>query len=1122
MGHMAENPVSGLLTIFEIYPHLKGTQKLLEDAINYRNTGHDGKGNEVRNRWIAPEDFEKDFKYSESAFRTIQGSDHTYYVMDIDTTPDETAFKMNSDLELRELRLRAVIKSIEEILEYDPNFLAYLSGKGGYLIRKVFPNVDKEIFIQRIQKLVPMCDKDHSLDKYCDLWHRKDGRRSSIFRWQKVDGYKFITGIDLIMLKGKGARVFRIPYSPYPKIGGGNIYVCAPIVFDATGAINVAKSIENTDPRYTELDDYEIPEEHMDISAYEGIVIDTKAIRTTRMEDHLHSEVKLNIPEPYAHLTTSEQAIIRGIDKLLISPPATVPPCMKNAYLKQMPDGHWNRVLLARFLFHMGFSIDEIALFIRFKINDAEDNSPQNEGQMERNLSLAVIPTENNPKIVPGCAKIQDPKGTFYACKPEDAEACGRKSPLSKPSNTRAYKARARAIARENLIEKQKDKPGRIAGIGKYNKIVRDVQDIINDPAPTLVKKTTRAGLTTSLVIACQKEGKRGLVLVPTNKIAKETFPRAVEIGKDIWKVDINGAVLSSNPKGCLKVMQMGDEAKKKKAANPKWGDKGVGILKLPILMKPPCTGCEYFDNTFVIKPNSVITDSNLEKKLCARISVLKNMDKFDVIFSTYAKLMATLNDAGDEAMVALSEIKDYDVIMLDEVSSLISGQSNHIKIAGRRDNTMFLKSGKLREQLSILTTHVTKSEKLIEYIERSLGKIESSVRGLDIAFIRGGVKTVVIKNPLTVRERRGIIVNYAILQSVVQKTNFDLSLLANFILALTDEEWYLTAVTDMYSYTTMSMVTKPELSILKEFIRTAIEQGKKVVITDASLPPMSMKALLDIDVMEVNLGDPRGTNDLSLVIPDTKKVNISTLERSEDEQIKVLQFCEQVIERHGAKDIIIVAPNKKKTYRLLINTLAKKYPDLSITYFRSDETIGTEHHQRTMIAICKPLPPEDSMNWLATHYNKEQGADISATSEMLRRHSARQTFYQTIGRVKDPSAATPSVIYTYGTRKWDVERLIGDYPSPIIIDSPSSKIEYRLITGTHWRRTAEILPASISAASRLIDERGRVTLNRLQKLMKEGDFRLFMEQLSTFGYVYDQGKKAVLSSTEKKYGYSF
>ncbi len=1114
MGLMPKNIVSGLLTVFSTYPDLDGIQKLLEDAINYRNTGHDGKGNEVKNRWIAPDDFDAEFKYSESAFRTIQGTDHTYYVLDIDTTPDQEAFRMHSDVDLRELRLRAVIASMEEIRIYDSNFFSYLSGKGGYMIRKVYPNVAKEIFINIIEKMLPMCEEKHSHEKYCTAWHRKDGRRSAIYRWQTIDGYKFITGIDLIMLKGSGARVFRLPYSPYPKIGGGNIYICAPIIYDATGAINVTKSIINTDPRYTEIHDFEIPVEHMDIEAHEGMIIDTKAIRTTRMKDHIHNDVKLTIPEPYAQLSVVEEAIVRQIERVLTGYPNTTPPCMKNAYLKEMPDGHWNRVLIGRYLYHMGFTIDEIALFIRFKINDAEDNSPRNEGQMERNLSLSVVPTNTNPKITPGCAKIQDPNGTFYACKPEDAEVCTRRSPTSKPDNTKASKAKAKAIRQENLIEKQKTKPGRIKGIGKYNKIVQDVREIIRDPAPTLVKKTTRAGLTTSLVIACQKEKKRGLVLVPTNKIAKETFPTAVEIGKDIYKVNINGAVLSSNPKGCLKVMLKGKKAILKKKNNPEWGDKGVGLLKLPILMKPPCTGCEYFNNTFDIKPNSVITDSDTNLMKCARITVLKNMDTFDVIFATYAKLMATLNDAGDEAMVALSEINDYDVIMLDEISSMLGGQASHIEIAGRKDDTLFLKSDKLREQLAILVANVKSTEKLIQHIETSLSKIESSIRGLDIAFVRGGVKTIVVKNPLSAKNRHQIIVQYAILQNVVEKTNHDLSLLANFILALTDPEWYMTAVTNMYKYTTISMITKPELSILKSFIRNAIKEGKKIIITDASLPPMSMKALLDIDVVEVNLGDPRGTNELSLVIPDTKKVNISTLERSVMEQMKVLQFCERIIERHGAKDVMIVAPNKKKLYRLLMTALGKKYSDLHITYFRADDTIGTAHVQRTMIAICKPLPPEDSLNWLATHYNKEQGADISATSEMLRRHSARQTFYQTIGRVKDPGAAEPSVVYTYGTRKWDIKQLIGNYPSPIIIDSPSSKIEYRMITGTHWRRTAELLPASISAASRLIDERGRVTLNRLKKLMKDKDFKLFMAQLSTFGYIYDPKINSIISST--------
>lgn len=1140
---MSEGFSSGLIKIFATYPELEGTQRLLEGAINYRNTGHDGKGHENRNRWISPEDFSSEFKYSESAFRTIQGVDHTYYVMDIDTQPEPEAFKMHTDIELRNIRLEAVMKIMEKILEEDNDFFAYLSGKGGYLIRKVYPNVDKQIFIKKTKKLLDICRQEHSTSSYCEQWHRRYGKRAAFYRSIKINGYEIEVGIDMILLEGDGLRVFRIPYSPYPKVSGGNIYVCAPVKFDGD-KIDIKASLRNTDPRFTEVEDYTIPEEYMDVSDYEGIVIDNKAIKTTNYKDHLHDKVILDIPEPYSDLSPEQEAIIRRIEKDLTGEPANTPPCMKNAYIKNMPDGHWNRVLIGRYLYHRGYTLDEIALFIRNKINDQEDNAPENEGQMERNLSLFVLPTVDNPKLVPSCSKIQNPSGTFFACRPQDALACGRRNPMSKPSTTNASRAKQMAIAKENLIERYKDKQKRIPGIGKYNQIVEDVRKIITAKGnrPALVKKTTRAGLTTSLVIASKKEDKKALVLVPTNRIAKETFKTAVEIAEDIYKVPIKGAVMSSNPKGCLKIMLKSEQLKKKKERLPEWGASGVGLLKLPVIMKPPCVSssgkCEFFDETIDVMEGDIITDSQIEKVgdewhdhsevtrnqcnkdhgtgKCARISVLKNITKFDTIFSTYAKLMATLNDEGDEAFVALSEIKDYDVIMLDEVSTLIEGQPNIIELAGRKDDEYFIKSDKIREQLSILVQTLKKSDKVIEINERVLTHLEDSIVNLEMNFIRGGVKTIVVENPLTETEREGVMVQYAILQNIVEKTNEDLSLLASFILAMTEEEWYLTAVTNMYGYTTISMITKPELTILRHFLANAQRQGKKIIVTDASLPPMSMKALLHLEQWdEVNLGDPRGTNDLSMIIPDTKKINISRLERSELEQQRVIEYAEKIIERHGENDVIIVMPNKGNAFKNMKRTVGSRFPNVEITYFRSDQTVGVAHDRRTMLAVCKPLPPEDAFNWLATHYSREQGADVSATSEMLRRHSARQAFYQTIGRVKDPSAAIPSVIYTYGTRKNDVKALIGNYSSPIVIESPSSKIQYRLITGTHWRRTAEILPTAISAAAHLIDERGRVTVNRLQKMMKEEDFRKFMKEMSTFGYIYDDKREIILASKE-------
>jgi len=108
------------------------------------------------------------------------------------------------------------------------------------------------------------------------------------------------------------------------------------------------------------------------------------------------------------------------------------------------------------------------------------------------------------------------------------------------------------------------------------------------------------------------------------------------------------------------------------------------------------------------------------------------------------------------------------------------------------------------------------------------------------------------------------------------------------------------------------------------------------------------------------------------------------------------------------------------------------------------------------LVVFCKPLPPEDAFHWLAVHYNTEDGSDVTGMSQTLRQHSARQAFYQTIGRVKDPKAATPSVVYGFGLRPVDIIQLIGDFDSPVMIEKKISSSDSRIIIGSHWRRTGE------------------------------------------------------------------
>jgi len=1102
-----------LIDLLSDAPKLEGMGELMPNAVSYVNTTYDGiTGVEKFLPWTPNIE---DITFSRPAYRTVEGHDHTILALDIDTKPDARAVKLNTKVKLRPIQLKAAMMVQEEILEDDGNFFCYISGKGGYMVRKIEPAIPKTDFYPKVKSLVKRCpetDVDHKKNQYCELWHEL---KRELFRWITVDGWKIKVVIDLNMITKEGLQVFRLPYTIYPKFQG-HMFICTPVV-SSGNKIDYEQTIFRSHPDNCTLEDFELPVEKLNISATRGVVVDTKAIKS-RAERRLPSDyVRLNVPMPYEGVNTMQQSIIDSMEKELLGGPRVTPPCMKNAYVNNMPDKHWCRVLYSRYFLHRKYTLDEIGTFIRFKVNDDDDNAPENTHRLDRNINLFVVPKGDNPRKLPRCQIMQNENSNFYACTPDDALQCGRTYVMNDPRDTARSRAEVQAIRKKKAIAKKR---GTRPRKGDFVEVIKKSRDLLKYPEPTLVKKTTRAGLTTSLVIATKEANKKLLVLEPTNRIAKKTFPEAVELARDNYRMDIVGAVFSSNPTGCLKVKIKAEQLKFKKLEDPEWGDKGVAFMKLPVLLKPACAksnwNCEFYNNTF--DNDNMVIDSEVTSiegdgdGKCARITVLKRLDEFEVVFATYAKMVATLSDKGPESIAALSELQNFDVVMLDEISTLFEGQPKVIEIAGRRKEKTYVKSDDVRADLAKVVENSKKSAVMVALVEACLTAMENAVYDLDVAFIRGGVKTIVVSNPLTEKQRTGIMALYAVLQRVVERKNYDLSLLAAFLLSMHDREWYLTAVTNMYGYTAINLITKPELSILRHFVSYLVKQGKKLVVTDATLPPKSMQALLHVDNWkEVNLGDPQRTNDMSLIIPDTRKVSVSALEKTEEIE-KAMEFADAVIKAHGEKDTLIILPNSRSVYKFMRDEFKIKYPGVKITYYRSDITIGVSNIRRTMIAYCKPLPPEDSRNWLATHYSRDEGGDITGMAEMLRIHSARQSFYQTIGRVKDPAAEIPSVVYVYGLRYDGIMELIGDYPPPIVIDHNDKLISNKLLTGTHWRRTGELIELPIVSALALISKKGRFRVLRLEKMLSEKNFQTLMNNLSTFGLEYNQKSKTLTS----------
>jgi len=1095
---------------------LDGTQQLLRNAVNYVNAIPDGKGHEkfTDKSWKTDS---ANFTLNTSAFRSVEGKDHTMFVFDMDIYPSNNTRMVLTNSKLRHLQLKTALTAMQSILDKDPNFFCYLSGKGGYMVRKIFPNISKANLYKKVWKIVNKCQKNHKVDTYCEDWH--DYKRG-ITRWITVDEHKLEVVIDRHMIMKKGVHVFRMPYSPYTKIMP-NIYICAPILFtrkDPT-VIDIKASIRNTELQYCKIIDFNIPYETIDVLKTGDVLVDTQSIQTIDKSKYVREYVTLNVPLPFETLDVHQKNIILSIKEKLTGDVEETPPCIKRAFVKNTPQ-HWNRVLISRYLLHKNFTLEEIALFIRFAMNDEEDNAPNNYYELERNMNVFVVPTQTNPRRPPGCQLLRDKTSNFYVARPSDCLKCGRQYVTQNFQNTPSFQLKNEAEKEERINKNLSTELQQ--NVGKYKAVVDRAKILITSNLPTVVKKTTRAGLTTSLVIASKNKKKRLLVLEPTNKIASKTFPEAVKIAKEIYDMEINGAVLSSNPNGCLKIALQIREMHRKKNQNPDWGDVGVQFHKLPLILKPACntknTECQYFNSEFAFNNGEVIINANTETLQCARISVLKNIEHYDTMFVTYSKLLASAKSDSDQSILTMYELSDFDIILLDEISSIIEGQPSIIPIAGLKYGKYYLKTDRIREQLvRVAYDNSTSSQVLVGFVEECLQTLERGVQTIKTT-IRGGKSTLIITNPLTEKQRAVILDYYNIIQRGVEKTNIDLSLLAQFYLSLSEDEWYLTVITNKQNYTSINMVTKPELNIIRTFLMRMIDAGKLVLVTDASLPPSSlqfMDRLLNIKKWNTfDLGDPQKTNKQCLIIPDTKKVSITRIDRQKKLQYEAIKYAEMIIKQHGAKDVMLVLPNKKDFYKMIVKRLGKKYPTLEITYYRSDMTVGVASNRRVMLAFCQPVPPQDSFNWLATHFAREGNIDMTTISNLLREHSAKQAFYQAIGRVKDPASTEYSVVYLYGIRAIDAEKLLLEFYSPRILKHSDKNFDMRITTGFYWRSSGITIPSGVLKVVNYINKRGRVTVRSVETIMKNDAFKFFMKNLTVFGITYNEKNKKLISST--------
>jgi len=1144
------------LSISEKFEFIEDVSRdILAGANQYANATRTPQGTEKINAWITDV---RALLHSRPFFRTVEGYDHTMFIMDVDTDilNKEAVSKYYTEDELRRLKIKTAMKYFEKwTRDNDYEFMEYISGTGFYLIQRYEKPIPKEAMLSVLweegkDSIIPKCSKRKthaSAKESCDGWHIENNDLTRIIR---EEGISVLLKIDLRMVNGLGARLFRVPYSPYYKLS--QIYHCVPVIKNTDGTYNYEETFESANLHNIKIDYYKTPP-----FAFENMldtVDDIRKSSRSRIPSRLNFKYKIDVPEPHEELSPSQSQTTEDMENLITGDVKDTPPCMKRNYIDPI-DRHWARVSLTRYFGAKGFTPSDVGTFIRFKVNNEEDNSPQNRSNLHRYTPL-FYGDPNSPDMPPSCSKMQDGRSQFYACKEEDYTICKRVYCLS--SQVRQKPKKLMKVTRKQSTDGTDDVEQRRS----FKEMGKRIRDVLSQPEKNFeIIKTTRAGVTTTLIKECFQMGKKLLAVSPTNAIGEKTFANAMWLVKDLYGKDINGALLTSNAKGCLKLVLDKQLLKDKLDSTPSWGGEKLAYDQLKVHFKPSCitedTVCDYVDELIefpnidikgIPLPVAGASIDNFDSRSlyrstgkCGYQSVIQNLENIDILFITYDKLRALSLGEDDSIISQLQSI--FDVVFLDEISQFAQKNSSGISLYQLDDdgNTSNLMDD-LSDEISTILSHSTTetSRKLISILEifkEDYSNIvldwEKDGKFTDEAWIER------MESPLDFNLFSYVEANFSSLYSVVESfakdRNIHLKNVEAILLLLLNDFWWVQNIPTYERKIDCSIATAPIVNFARQFIRPFNRSsGKQIIVTDATMPLIKMSELFGVTFERYVIGDPRNTSDHQLVIADNRRIypfRFFTGSRN-DYLGDLIDTINLVCSTHGSRNVMVVLPNSRKIYWYIKDAMIKKIipSDIDLTYYRSDKTVGVESDRRIQIVICAPYPPKGSFLWLASYYHEvglHGDKSVTELSGILEEMNAHQTFYQTIGRSKSPDNSERSIVYTWGIDKETLDSIIqmdDDVSIPHItyLQYNNSRKYILPHMAKLWIKHKIITPAIVIRTSMYLQKKDdrKFTLNQLKRSLRlnRSDFKALSTvnpiAFEYFGiFHYTDGKKVYLYS---------
>ena len=484
------------------------------------------------------------------------------------------------------------------------------------------------------------------------------------------------------------------------------------------------------------------------------------------------------------------------------------------------------------------------------------------------------------------------------------------------------------------------------------------------------VFKSTRAGFTTSAVLAAMEAGKPILVLSPTGKILSET----------VMKASKGRAIIVPANSFCPILQKL------------ILYDRFLAKIPLPL---PDCQDCNQMGK-------------------CPVTEILE-ADKPPVISLTYAKVNALMLSKSDIARQIKHKLSQVDVVLLDEAHVISLPSAARVQafycVPIPEGYPILTKVGQnwvdfCNDNLELLTALMAEGD--AGYVGKHLSKLISIAEPLGFKMLSAAWNEL-----------------FSLAQSRAK-----LGLRDDEILAIRDIVSIMGGYWASLSYIRENEGTEGKTYIsgnvgafhrcLRDFLSIYVPNADHIYSSATLIEPSEefFEGLSGKLVQDVVFPDLRNTNAKMSIYPDRWRLSSRNFASSLDRIIaRIVEICKE------EEAVYILALNSRNAgiiQRKLNEVLGPAAP--TIDFYRSDMTMGVGRDDRTCIAVGLAEIPSNACDHLA----RGEGSEARwLHSQSLRAQSVQAASWQAWSRVKDPKGEVESKVYCIGVRAEQVADVV-------------------------------------------------------------------------------------------------